>query len=79
MHSLLTRLNALVAFMLSVLAAVTFGAFLTTCLNEYTLPVDLTANSVKVLVLIIFDTYFYNIFISFGFVLLYFLSTCFCW
>ncbi len=48
MHTFLTRGNALLTFTLSVLAALTFGCFLTTALNAYSATA--TINTVRVLV-----------------------------
>ena len=49
MHSLLTRLNAIFAFALSVMAAVAFSCFATTVLNDFSTEVStLSAQNVVV-------------------------------
>jgi len=48
MHSVLTRGNAIAAYMLSVLAALTFCCFLSTVFLDYRQPT--TINTVKILV-----------------------------
>ncbi|KAK6057076.1 signal peptidase subunit [Cooperia oncophora] len=48
MHSIYSRANALFAFMLWVLAAVTFACFLSTAFLDYTTNVEITVNNPRV-------------------------------
>ncbi|VDM58302.1 unnamed protein product [Angiostrongylus costaricensis] len=48
MHSIYSRANALFAFMLWVLAAVTFACFLSTTFADYTSKVEITVNNPRV-------------------------------
>ena len=51
MHTFLSRVNAVSAFSLSTLAALTFGCFASTFLKNYSAPVAITAANIVLYVL----------------------------
>lgn len=51
MNTLLSRANTIFAFTLSVLAALTFGCFLTTAFNDH--KKEVTIDSTKAIVLVV--------------------------
>lgn len=65
MNTLLSRANTIFAFTLSVLAALTFGCFLTTAFNDH--KKEVAIESTKAIVLVVYIITYVRLFTSPGF------------